>query len=246
MVVERPPTVAPSPSSSASLPPREISGRDVRDLALAVVEGAVAAEALAKELRRSPDRSKHFAEIAERLRAVVGRATIRNALAEDGATPMLAMMPARVQSSLVGPVPAQMPPPLPPPLPALPAPIVIATAASVSAPPPATDGPGGDALRTAPAATLEELSAIVASASQGVEIATRLARLEHALGASIERMEAAVGATVTQAIEHAAAGERVVVSTPSEAIALAQRLTDRLASVGGLVVRIESSNALRS
>jgi len=53
---------------------------DVRDLALAVVEGAVAAESLAKELKRTPDRSRHFQEIAERLRGVVGRPSIRRAL----------------------------------------------------------------------------------------------------------------------------------------------------------------------
>jgi hypothetical protein len=70
-------------SAVSQPPPRELSLRDVRDLALAVIEGAVAAESLAKELRRTPDRSRHFQEIAERLRGVLGRASIRTALADD-------------------------------------------------------------------------------------------------------------------------------------------------------------------
>ena len=237
MAAERTPALDGPPNPSASLPPREISARDVRDLALAVVEGAVAAEALAKELRRSPDRSKHFAEIAERLRAVVGRASIRNALAEDG-TPTLAMTPPRAQS-VVAPLPQVAPPPPPPP------PTPVAATPSPVPPPRSTDEARDGAPRGVPTASLEELAALVTSASHGAEIATRMARLEHALGASIERLETTVGTTVTEAIQRVAAGERVVVSTPSEAIALAQRLTDRLASRGALVVRIESSGELR-
>ncbi len=74
-------------SSSPSFPgARELPLRDVRDLALAVIEGAVAAESLAKELKKAPDRSRHFQEIAERLRSVVGRASIRSALTEEPAS----------------------------------------------------------------------------------------------------------------------------------------------------------------
>lgn len=65
---------------------RELALRDVRDLALAVIEGAVAAESLAKELKKTPDRSKHFQEIAERLRSIVGRPSIRTALSEEAST----------------------------------------------------------------------------------------------------------------------------------------------------------------
>jgi hypothetical protein len=44
----------PRANSSPSLPgARELPLRDVRDLALAVVEGAVAAESLAKELKKA-------------------------------------------------------------------------------------------------------------------------------------------------------------------------------------------------
>ena len=64
---------------------RELPLRDVRDLALAVIEGAVAAESLARELKKAPDRSRHFQEIAERLRSVVGRASIRSALTDKPA-----------------------------------------------------------------------------------------------------------------------------------------------------------------
>lgn len=75
---------------------RELPLRDVRDLALAVIEGAVAAESLAKELKKTPDRSRHFAEIAERLRAVVGRPSIRTALSEQTGTVALAAPPLRL------------------------------------------------------------------------------------------------------------------------------------------------------
>jgi len=90
--------------ASPSLPSaRELPLRDVRDLALAVVEGAVAAESLAKELKKAPDRSRHFQEIAERLRAVVGRPSIRTALSEEVHSVALAPPPP-----VVLPVPPQL------------------------------------------------------------------------------------------------------------------------------------------
>ncbi len=75
---------------------RELPLRDVRDLALAVIEGAVAAESLAKELRKAPDRSKHFAEIAERLRSIVGRPSIRSALSEETVPAAVPAQPLRL------------------------------------------------------------------------------------------------------------------------------------------------------
>lgn len=92
------PRAISSPSLTGGPGARELPLRDVRDLALAVVEGAVAAESLAKELKKAPDRSKHFQEIAERLRAVVGRPSIRTALSEESQNIALAPPPPVVLS----------------------------------------------------------------------------------------------------------------------------------------------------
>jgi hypothetical protein len=216
-------------SPSAAPQPREISARDVRDLALAVVEGAVAAEALAKELRRSPDRSRHFAEIAERLRAVLGRGSIRVALAEDGATTTLALAGMRPAShaavglpgspgSIVGPIPSM---PTPPPPPAIAPPT-----------PPSPPSPSVDAI-----------ARTVATLVHAEDNAARLARIEKMVAASIERVESTVNQVVnqavTQAVVRANLGERMVVSTASEAVAVAQKLLERVAARGPVVVRIE-------
>lgn len=95
---------------------RQLPVRDVRDLALAVIEGAVAAESLAKELKRTPDRSRHFQEIAERLRAVVGRQSIRTALSDESTSvaltpelraPLRLAVPAQLATAEVAPRPSQ-------------------------------------------------------------------------------------------------------------------------------------------
>lgn len=97
---------------------RELSLRDVRDLALAVIEGAVAAESLAKELKRTPDRSQHFQEIAERLRAVVSRPSIRTALSEGSvsvpATPLRLATPPELRTAEPTPPGVRTAEPVPP------------------------------------------------------------------------------------------------------------------------------------
>ncbi len=82
-----PPEEPAAPPRSSGDDRRAFSARDVRDLALAVIEGAVAAEALAHELRRTPDRSRHFSDIAARLRAIVARPSIRSALTPESPPP---------------------------------------------------------------------------------------------------------------------------------------------------------------
>lgn len=220
--------------------PREISSRDVRDLALAVIEGAVAAEALAKELRRSPDRRRHFAEIAERLRAVVARGSIRNALVEETAGPSASTMtlsgahPVPLASSATPATPPAAPRAAPnlattPPLPTRAASIVHAAPPSVASAPPT--------LETVEAAAIEELTSRITRLERAAvdELGQRLARLERLVTASVDRLDA----TMQQGLARTAAGERMVVSSPHEAIGVAQKLVDRVAARGPIVVRIE-------
>jgi hypothetical protein len=220
--------VSPSPSLPAT---RHIGARDVRDLALAVIEGAVAAEALAKELKRSPDRSRHFQDIAERLRAVVARASIRAALADESSSGTVVVSPSvtQVTPPIIPKVAPIEPPVAPPPTPAR-APVLEEARTS------------GE--RAVPSLTTDELVALVKQALRGEAIETRLARLEHAVGAAAQEaadqtrravLEAAAQATAT-----ATAGERLSVSTPAEALALATRLTERVQA--GVVVTVRIDN----
>jgi len=228
VAAELPSALAAVATGSASpAPQREISARDVRDLALAAVEGAVAAEALAKELRRSPDRSRHFADIAERLRAVVGRASIRTALAEDATGTTLTLSGMRTASVVaalpsIAPLPS-VPSPAPPtpPVPVRPSPPPI----------PTPKPPSADEIARAVATLLhvEQRERVLD------ETATRLARIEKLVVASVDRVDA----TVQQALARSGAGERLVVSTAGEAIGVAQKLVERVAARGPVIVRIE-------
>jgi len=158
--------------SSPSLPgARELPLRDVRDLALAVVEGAVAAESLAKELKKAPDRSRHFQEIAERLRAVLGRPSIRAALSDECANVALAEPPR-------APVRIATPPQL--------------RTAEVVQPHP---GSGEHEIVIDPVDNTEQLDRIeklihaLAEADRVTELMARLARLEEAIGRALARRD---------------------------------------------------------
>jgi hypothetical protein len=158
--------------SSPSLPgARELPLRDVRDLALAVVEGAVAAESLAKELKKAPDRSRHFQEIAERLRAVLGRPSIRTALSDECANVALAEPPR-------APVRIATPPQL--------------RTAEVVQPHP---GSGEHEIVIDPVDNTEQLDRIeklihaLAEADRVTELMARLARLEEAIGRALARRD---------------------------------------------------------
>ena len=250
-----PDSPTPTHASLAGPAPRHISARDVRDLALAVIEGAVAAEALAKELKRSPDRSRHFQDIAERLRAVVGRASIRNALAEESAagnvvlTPMITQPTHAVSmpSAAVPPASVVAPPPLPPKI----APAIIREAPTPAAGQPiATEELRASGERVVPPLTTDELVAIVTRAIHGDEISTRLARLEHAVTAAsqtaVESTKGAVAEATAQVTLAANAGERFTISTPADALSLATRLTERVQSGVTVTVRLEpSTTAIR-
>lgn len=234
-------------SSSASLPgARALPLRDVRDLALAVVEGAVAAESLAKELRRTPDRSRHFQEIAERLRAIVGRPSIRTALTEQTVTVELGPSPSRPEPP--PPVRAGTPPQL--------------RTVEVAAPPPAAPARGRDQPRTS-----GELDVATLDGTERLEGLERLGRIEAALrdldvedafatlrdalesrlttiderlsrlGAIEERLSRL--AVIEERLSRRDQGERYALRSPEEAIALAARLTERLRREPRVVVRIE-------
>lgn len=202
--------VANEPERSMSLPgARELPLRDVRDLALAVIEGAVAAESLAKELKKTPDRSRHFAEIAERLRSVVSRPSIRTALSEDaGGSNNIAMTTPQQPLRL-----------------ATPPELRTATPTAEVAPP----RQSGEqiVIETDVSPQLERIEELVkalveADASERLE--ARLTRLEEAIGRALARRDE---------------GERYALRTPEEAIALAARLTERLRRDPRVVVRIE-------
>ncbi|MEO7096338.1 MAG: hypothetical protein ABI175_23975 [Polyangiales bacterium] len=242
---------SPAPGPGA---PRHISARDVRDLALAVIEGAVAAEALAKELKRSPDRSRHFQDIAERLRAVVARTSIRSALAEEAASGNVVVTPSMTQVTPAVPTS----PPVPPPMSMMSAvsappvgPPALPRNNSLEAPtPPVAQAVVADEVRTSgervvPPLTTEELVMLVTRALRGDEISTRLARLEHAVGASAQQASDAARQAVVEAsartLEVVSAGEMMAVSTPAEALALAARLTERVQAGVAVTVRIETN-----
>jgi hypothetical protein len=218
----------PAPSA------REIPLRDVRDLALAVIEGAVAAEALANELRRTPDRSAHFREIAERLRGVVGRASIRAALADDRARTFEVVPTVRFSA---------------PPLVPRPSPAPERGERRVEAPEPiARDSP--------PNASSQVAEAVVRALPMH-EVSLRLARIEHSLSdattrergtadardeqfhAAIARIERAIGELARKTPEQAPE-ERTIVASAADAIALAGLLVERLNGEETIAVRIES------
>lgn len=231
------PSLAAPPGSPrpTQVPSKEISARDIRDLALAVIEGAVAAEALAKELRRSPDRSKHFSEIAERLRAVVNRPSIRNALADDAAQGNATITVRTQQPTPPQPTPMITAPPPPPPQPPAPPPMPIPT----STPSEEARVSGERAL---PGPSLDEIVRATHAdeiARRADEIATRVARIEHALSASVDRIEHVVAGSIDRAIA-LSGGERTVVGSASDAIALAARLTERVERRGPVVIKIEA------
>ena len=210
----------------------------MRDLALAVIEGAVAAEALAKELKRSPDRSRHFQDIAERLRAVVGRTSIRSALAEETATGNVVLSPTVTQAMSVPSVVA--PPPGPPPIPK---PTIREAPTPSVAQPIAADEVRASGERVVPPLTTDELIAMITRAVHGDEISTRLARLEHAVAASAQTATESARSAVAEATAHATlaanAGERFTVSTPADALSLATRLTERVQAGVTVTVRLE-------
>lgn len=198
---------------------REVPLRDVRDLALAVIEGAVASEALANELRRAPERSTHFREIAERLRAVVSRPSIREALIDDrpqvllqlgdGSTARLSH-PAPIAEGRSRPAPSSAPPLEP-----------LASIASAERP---------SGARRLPDATVSELLEAIARGLQVGEILARLGGLEGELRRALGRESA----------------ERIVVRDAADALSLATRLVARLAKGEVLAVEIgqEPSSAV--
>lgn len=158
------PVVANEPERVSIPGGRELALRDVRDLALAVIEGAVAAESLAKELKKTPDRSKHFQEIAERLRAVVGRPSIRTALTEEQKAPLA---PLRLAT----------PPEL--------------RTAEVEPAPPRTSGEQ-IVIETDITPHLERLEAlikVIAEDDAAARLEARMARLEEAIGRAIAKRE---------------------------------------------------------
>ncbi|MGZ3416783.1 MAG: hypothetical protein ACXWUG_01815 [Polyangiales bacterium] len=183
-------------ADTTSLPaPRSLPLRDVRDLALAVIEGAVAAESLAKELRRTPDRSKHFQDIAERLRAVVGRPSIRSALADDGTEH------------------------------------VVLARATAAAPRPSIQTP------------VERLSGehavpeVIGGSPQLDRIEAILQRMPSMR--SLDALEARV-ARIEQLTGRALEGERQVVRSTEEALALVARVVERLKHGTAVSVRLEN------
>jgi hypothetical protein len=181
----------------------------VRDLALAVIEGAVAAESLAKELRKTPDRSKHFQEIAERLRAVVGRPSIRTALAEDSSESVLLgrATAAAPRISLQSSSPAMERP--------LVREMVRETQSGEHAIPEVIGGsPQLDRIE----AILQRLPSMRSLDA----LETRLARIEQLTGRALE-------------------GERQVVRSTEEALALVARLVERLKKNGSVAVRLEET-----
>ncbi len=203
----------------------------MRDLALAVIEGAVAAESLAKELRRTPDRSRHFQDIAERLRSVVGRASIRHALTQESAATTVSMPPASAHPVTL---------PTPPQLAGLPA----------AAPPVRSERPAPP--RPAPTETRGLVDSGEHTIGERISGSPQLDRIEarvqslanadpanaRALGALLERLaklEDLLAKMATQREE----GERYTLRSPEEAIALAARLTERLRRDPRVTVRIE-------
>lgn len=162
--------MANEPERSLSLPgARELPLRDVRDLALAVIEGAVAAESLAKELKKAPDRSKHFQEIAERLRAVVGRQSIRSALSEETGK-SIAIMPTQPFK--------------------LPVPPQLRTAEVVETPP--RESGEQIVLETDVTPHLERIEALLRALAEDDatdQLNARLDRLEEAIGRALSRRD---------------------------------------------------------
>lgn len=179
----------------------------MRDLALAVIEGAVAAESLAKELRKTPDRSKHFQEIAERLRAVVSRASIRSALAEDSSE---SVMLGRATAAAPR-VSLQASPPLERPVERMP--MRETTSGEHVIPEIIGGSPQLDRIE----AILQRLPSMRSLDA----LETRLARIEQLTGRAID-------------------GERQVVRSTEEALALVARLVERLKKNGSVAVRLEA------
>jgi hypothetical protein len=254
--VERPlANVESSPSEGADA--RGLPVRDVRDLALAVVEGAVAAEALAQELKRTPDRSRHFQEIAGRLRAVVGRPSIRTALTASEEELRLDVSPR------IGGKPSR---------PSIAKPIESATNAT----PPSVDELGhrpedpsgeralpdadprvssGDRLASREAradrrtptdddlARLARIEKLVGALGPSDEaLAGRLARLEEAIARKVQSDDARLTRLeelLSRMANRRDDDERYALRSAEEAIALAARLTERLRHQPKVVVRIE-------
>lgn len=217
--------VSNEPDRSMSLPgARELPLRDVRDLALAVIEGAVAAESLAKELKKTPDRSRHFAEIAERLRSVVGRPSIRTALSDASAVNVSMTTPQQ-------PLRLATPPELRSAAEATPARSEAAAVAPSRVELPRQSGEQfvieTDLQKDVVSPRLErieELLKALVEAERSDHLEARLVRLEEAIGRALARRDE---------------GERYALRTPEEAIALAARLTERLRRDPRVVVRIE-------
>lgn len=187
-------------ADSSSIPtPRSLPLRDVRDLALAVIEGAVAAESLAKELRKTPDRSKHFQEIAERLRAVVSRPSIRSALAEDSS-----------ESVMLGRATAAAP----------------RVSLQASPPAPMRETASGEHV----------IPEIIGGSPQLDRIEAILQRIPSMR--SLDALEARLN-RIEQLTGRALDGERQVVRSTEEALALVSRLVARLERSGSVAVRLE-------
>lgn len=210
----RPRIVSDARPAVFSLPSaRELPLRDVRDLALAVVEGAVAAESLAKELRKTPDRSKHFQDIAERLRSVVGRPSIRTALADD-ATGNVALARPSGPTSASGPASTVAPLPIVPP----------------AVPPPKPTAASGEhvisEVGSGSLARIEGLIHELRSARALEPIEARLARIEQ----SLEKIDKQ---------QRRDDGERYVIRSPEEALAFAARMIERLRREPKISVRLD-------
>jgi hypothetical protein len=238
---------------------REIPLRDVRDLALAVIEGAVAAEALAKELRRTPDRSEHFREIAERLRAVVSRESIRDALKDDRPNASLVVAPSRPAPPRPSPSPpADVEPPANPErssgsrqlAPATVSELVEALSRALRWDELASRLARQDATAN-PVARLDEVASRLAGlddiARRLEELPLLIGRLEEATNrlactddatSRLERIEAALGSATRRGTE------RVVVRTADDALAIASRLVARLRA--GSAIEVEIADGDRS
>lgn len=136
-----------------------------------MIEGAVAAESLAKELKKTPDRSRHFQEIAERLRSVVGRASIRSALTEEPA----------------GNANSAPPPPAP-------APLKLATPPQLRTAEVVEQDSGShqiviEQVNTQQLDRMEQLLRALVTDDRVTELAARLARLEEGIARALSRRE---------------------------------------------------------
>lgn len=190
----------------------------------------MAAESLANELRRTPDRSRHFQEIAERLRAVVGRPSIRTALTEE--TTMVELGPAPVRAERPAALRAATPPQLRTVEVAAPAPAPALLAG-------ARDSGELDIAMIDWSEQLDRIEAAVRAIAVDDAFTALRSVLESRLGAIEERL-LRLGA-IEERLSRRDDGERYALRSPEEAIALAARLTERLRREPRVVVRIEAA-----